>query len=137
MRAEPTVHAPVPFEDAPRSREFHPGGGGLYGTAPDYIRFIRMLLGGGGLDGNRVLKPETVRLMGENHIGELNVGPMQSAMLEFSNHLDLFPDQDKKWGLSFLINTRRRRKDAAPESRLGRACQHLFLARFEPARWAA
>ena len=31
---------------------------------------------------------------------------MQSAMLEFSNHLDLCPDQDKKWGLSFLINTR-------------------------------
>ena len=44
--------------------EFHTGGGGLYGTAPDYIRFVRMLLNGGALDGRRVLKPETVKTMG-------------------------------------------------------------------------
>jgi CubicO group peptidase (beta-lactamase class C family) len=32
------------------------GGGGLYGTAPDYIAFIRMLLNNGSLNGNCVLK---------------------------------------------------------------------------------
>ena len=51
---------PIPFEMA-QEPEFHMGGGGLYGTAPDYIRFVRMLLNGGTLDGDRVLKPETVR----------------------------------------------------------------------------
>jgi CubicO group peptidase (beta-lactamase class C family) len=95
---------PVPFEIA-QEPEFHMGGGGLYGTAGDYIRFVRMLLGGGALDGNRVLRPETVKLMGQNHIGDLTVTRMESAALEFSNHVDLYPEQDKKWGLSFLINT--------------------------------
>jgi CubicO group peptidase (beta-lactamase class C family) len=42
------------------------GGGGLVSTAADYVRFIRMLFGGGALDGVRVLKPETVRLACSN-----------------------------------------------------------------------
>ena len=45
------------------------GGGGLASTAEDYGRFVRMLLNGGALDGVRVLKAETVALMGQNHIG--------------------------------------------------------------------
>jgi CubicO group peptidase (beta-lactamase class C family) len=39
------------------------GGGGLYSTATDYARFCQMLLNGGTLDGVRILKPESVRLM--------------------------------------------------------------------------
>jgi len=39
------------------------GGGGLVSTARDYLRFCRMLLDGGELDGVRLLKPETVRMM--------------------------------------------------------------------------
>jgi CubicO group peptidase (beta-lactamase class C family) len=42
------------------------GGGGLVSTAADYVRFIRMLFGGGALDGVRVLKSETVRLACSN-----------------------------------------------------------------------
>ena len=38
-------------------------GGGLWSTADDYLRFVRMLLGDGTLDGVRVLSPESVRLM--------------------------------------------------------------------------
>ncbi len=38
-------------------------GGGLVSTAPDYLRFLQMLLNGGTLDGARVLKPETVKMM--------------------------------------------------------------------------
>jgi CubicO group peptidase (beta-lactamase class C family) len=38
-------------------------GGGLVSTAPDYLRFLQMLLNGGVLDGARVLKPETVKMM--------------------------------------------------------------------------
>jgi methyl acetate hydrolase len=106
---------PVPFEMV-QEPEFHMGGGGLYGTAPDYIRFMRMMLSGGALDGNRVLKSETVKLMGENHIGELNVTPMKSALPDASNDVDLYPDQDKKWGLSFLINTRQTAEGRSPGS---------------------
>jgi CubicO group peptidase (beta-lactamase class C family) len=46
------------------------GGGGLASTAADYLRFCRMLLGGGELDGTRLLKPETVRLMTRNHLAD-------------------------------------------------------------------
>jgi CubicO group peptidase (beta-lactamase class C family) len=38
-------------------------GGGLVSTAPDYLRFLQMLLNGGELDGVRVLKTETVKMM--------------------------------------------------------------------------
>jgi methyl acetate hydrolase len=95
---------PIAFE-VPQEPEFHMGGGGLYGTAHDYIRFIRMFLNDGALDGNRVLKPETVALMAQNHIGDLNVRRLPAAIPQVTNDIDLYPDQDKKWGLGFMINT--------------------------------
>jgi CubicO group peptidase (beta-lactamase class C family) len=47
------------------------GGGGLYSTAADYVRFAQMLLDGGRLDGVRVLSRKTVELMTQNHIAHL------------------------------------------------------------------
>jgi CubicO group peptidase (beta-lactamase class C family) len=44
------------------------GGFGLSSTIDDYMRFARMLLGGGELDGVRILKPSTVRLMTVNQL---------------------------------------------------------------------
>jgi len=44
------------------------GGGGLVSTADDYMRFCRMLLNGGELDGARLLSPKTIRLMTINHL---------------------------------------------------------------------
>lgn len=44
------------------------GGGGLVGTAADYLRFCRMLLGKGSLDGVQLLSPKTVALMTANHL---------------------------------------------------------------------
>ncbi|MDX2378187.1 MAG: serine hydrolase domain-containing protein [Acidimicrobiia bacterium] len=44
------------------------GGGGLYGTAADYLRFAHMLLNRGELDGTRLLSPRTVDFMTENHL---------------------------------------------------------------------
>jgi methyl acetate hydrolase len=85
--------------------ELFTGGGGLFSTAPDYMRFLLALLNGGELDAARILRPETVALMGRNHIGALEVRPMVSAMPRLSNDVELFPGMAKKWGLSFLINT--------------------------------
>lgn len=47
------------------------GGGGLYSTADDYIRFAQMLANGGELDGARILSPRTVELMASNHVKDL------------------------------------------------------------------
>jgi len=44
------------------------GGFGLSSTVDDYMRFARMLLGGGELDGIRILKPSTIRLMSVDHL---------------------------------------------------------------------
>jgi CubicO group peptidase (beta-lactamase class C family) len=46
------------------------GGGGLTGTADDYLRFTAMLANEGTLDGVRLLGPETVRLMRANHLAK-------------------------------------------------------------------
>jgi CubicO group peptidase (beta-lactamase class C family) len=48
--------------------EFLSGGGGLVSSAADYLRFTRMLLGGGELDGVRLLSPRTLRMMASNHL---------------------------------------------------------------------
>lgn len=87
----PTIAAPI-------------GGGGLASTADDYGRFVRMLLNGGVLDGARVLKAETVELMGQNHIGALSVPALKSA-LPRSADFTFIADGRDKWGLGFLITT--------------------------------
>jgi methyl acetate hydrolase len=105
---EPMAAPPV----AGSEREFYPGGGGLFSTASDYLRFLRALMNNGELDGNRILKPETVALMGENHMGALDVQPLPTQNPRMSNPVNLFPGMSKKWGLSFLINT-----EAGPSGR--------------------
>jgi methyl acetate hydrolase len=90
---------------ATTEREFYPGGGGLFSTTSDYLRFLRALMHGGELDGQRILKAETVALMGQNHMGALEVLPLPSQIPAMSNNVNLFPGMVKKWGLSFLINT--------------------------------
>jgi CubicO group peptidase (beta-lactamase class C family) len=46
------------------------GGGGLTSTTHDYVRFVQMILNDGTLDGKQILKPETVKVMMTNHIGD-------------------------------------------------------------------
>ena len=95
--------SPIPFE-VPQDPEFHMGGGGLYGTAPDYLRFCRMVLNGGTLDGARVLSPETVAEMGRNQIGALGVGKLVTALPASSNDAEFFPGMGKRWSLAFMVN---------------------------------
>jgi CubicO group peptidase (beta-lactamase class C family) len=97
------------IEDEPASSPyakpptFFSGGGGLVSTAADYLRFCRMLLEGGSLDGARILGRKTIELMTTNHLpggrdlAELNVGGQFSQIdyvgvgfgLGFSVTLDL------------------------------------------------
>lgn len=78
------------------------GGGGLASTAEDYGRFMRALLNGGELDGSRILKAETVALMGQNHIGAVSV-PAHKSALPRSADFTFIADGRDKWGLGFLI----------------------------------
>jgi methyl acetate hydrolase len=79
------------------------GGGGLSSTADDYIRFLRMLINGGALDGARILSADTVALMSRNHIGPLAVPALKSAQPERSADFAFVADGRDKWGLGFLI----------------------------------
>lgn len=60
---------PQRFFDPTAARKLQSAGGGLISTAADYSRFLRMLLGGGSLEGRRVLSPSIVDYMTSDHLG--------------------------------------------------------------------
>jgi methyl acetate hydrolase len=88
--------------ELPQEPEFEMGGGGLYSTTGDYLRFTRMIMNGGTLDGTRVLKRETVATMSANAMGDLVCRPLKTAAPATSNDVDFIDGM--QWGLSFLIN---------------------------------
>ncbi len=94
---------PIEFE-MPQRPEFFMGGGALFSTPRNYMQFLQMVLHQGTFAGAQVLKPETVALMEQNHIGDLNVVTLKTAHPETSNNANLFPGMDQKWGLSWAIN---------------------------------
>jgi len=104
QRDEKGVLAPIEF-GLPEDPEFLMGGGGLYGTARDYLAFTQMILQGGRGGGVQLLRRDTVDLMADNHIAPLDIPVMRTAAPGLSNDVDLFPGMRKGWGLSFLINT--------------------------------
>jgi CubicO group peptidase (beta-lactamase class C family) len=89
------------------SETFFSGGGGLFSTARDYGRFAQMPLGGGALDGTRVLKPETLAAMTTNQIGD------HRALVLF------------KYGLGFGLET-----DLAPRGRAARTNRYFWGGSF-------
>jgi methyl acetate hydrolase len=88
------------------------GGGGLSSTASDYIRFVRMILNDGELDGVRILKADTVAAMARNQIGSLGVPALKTALPQRSDDFSFVADGRDKWGLGFLITV-----DAVPGKR--------------------
>jgi methyl acetate hydrolase len=96
----------LPFEVV-QEPEFRSGGGGLYGTVPDYIRFARMVLNQGTLEGTRVLSPPAIAEMARNQIGDLHVTTLRTAIPALTNDANFYPDMVQHWGLGFLINTER------------------------------
>jgi methyl acetate hydrolase len=94
---------PEPVERPTTAQSFS-GGGGIYSTATDYLTLIRMLMGGGSLGGARILRSDTVTLMGQNHIGSLDVGVLRTTAPNLSNDVDFFPGISCKWGFGHMIN---------------------------------
>lgn len=68
---DPDSAVPVKLFDARVPAALESGGGGLFATAGDYARFLRLLLNGGTLDGVRLLGRKTVEFMTADHIGAL------------------------------------------------------------------
>jgi len=95
--------APQPLE-TPFTPEFWSGGGPLYSTGRDYLTFLQALLHGGRHNGTRVLKPETVALMGKNHTGDIPAGILKTTTPARSNDVDLFPGAPIRWGLGYMLN---------------------------------
>jgi methyl acetate hydrolase len=94
--------APQPF----KSVQFFSGGGGLYSTAGDYLKFARMLLGGGKLGNTRILQSETVAQMSRNQIGDLSLGEFRSQVPQFAKDPIRIPGSLDKFGLGLAINTK-------------------------------
>jgi methyl acetate hydrolase len=95
--------APQPLERQSERQSFS-GGGGIYSSGPDYLTLIRMLLQGGALDGVRILRPDTVALMGQNQLGKIEAGVLKTTTPALSNDVDFFPGISLKWGLGHMIN---------------------------------
>jgi CubicO group peptidase (beta-lactamase class C family) len=99
--------------DAPKESKyarpvsFHSGGGGLVGTARDYLRFLLMIEGGGSLHGTRILQPETVKLMTTNQL------PPKAFPIYFGKEIR----HATGFGLGFSVRT----ADSAwdPQARVG------------------
>lgn len=95
--------AAMPHEPL-RPVKFFSGGGGLYSTAADYLRFARALLAGGQLDGRRILEAETVAIMGQNQIGELTLSPAISQNPQLVAPDAVLPGGLDAFGLGFALN---------------------------------
>ena len=76
------------------------GGGGLYSTAGDYVKFMQMIL----KKGQPILQPKTVEMMASNQIGPINAGRLKTAQPERSSDVDFHPGFNDKYTFGFLMN---------------------------------
>ncbi len=90
--------------DLPPEPGMYCGGHGLYSTAADYLQYLQALLKDGSHNGAQILKPESVAMMTGNHIGDLKVGMMHTAIPSLSNDAEFFPGMPKKHNLGFVTN---------------------------------
>ena len=97
-------------------REYWGGGGGLYSTVGDYMKFIRMILNDGRTTDSQLFKPETIELMTQNAMGDNRVETIISAHKDIANDAEFFPGLEKTWGLTFQINEQKTRTGRSPGS---------------------
>ena len=90
--------------DWERTPQYWPGGHGLYSTPHDFLRFQRMLLGGGTLDGVTILGADTVAEMFRPQLGGLRIPPL-IATAEPETSCDFRPGPSATWGWGLLLNT--------------------------------
>jgi CubicO group peptidase (beta-lactamase class C family) len=79
---------------------FQMGGGGLHSTAPDYLRFLRAVLG----HGPALLPPAMLALLTRSQVTEPRPGALASVAPHLSRDFDAFPGAPTGWSLGFLVN---------------------------------
>ena len=87
-----------------QSPDWLAGGHGLYSTPKDYIRFERALLRGGELDGERILREDTVNAAFSNQIGALDF-PEEIATADPATTDTFSVGPGWKWGYGLLLNS--------------------------------
>ena len=93
----------IDFDLSPPSRpEFYGMGHALYSTAPDYMRFLRMFLNRGALDGHRILSEDALDQMLANQIGDLRVGLMKTVAPPVTADAEFFPGHEKTHSFGFM-----------------------------------
>jgi methyl acetate hydrolase len=97
---QPDGSLEVMEHEVPQKPEFFMGSGGLYGTMPDYVRFLGLFLRGG----LGVLKPETIELMFSNRIGEIDANGFPAGASPSSGERRYFPGRRWKWGYGVAVN---------------------------------
>jgi methyl acetate hydrolase len=90
--------------ELPQEPEVHMGGHGLYATAQDYCKFIRMWLNDGMGPNGRVLKKDTVLAAAKNGLGDMKIKGLPGVIPTLSNYAEFFPGMPKSWALTFMIN---------------------------------
>ncbi len=103
LRGEDGAWTPSGVELHPEP-EYVAGGHGLYSTPRDYLRFQRALLGGGEVDGTRILQESTVDAAFTNQIGDLDF-PATIATADPASTADFTAGPGHKWGYGLLLNT--------------------------------
>jgi CubicO group peptidase (beta-lactamase class C family) len=94
-----------PFELAPPPQpEVYGMGHALYSSAPDYLRFLRLFLNGGELDGQRLLSENGLRNMLADHMNGLAFEKMVTVVPEVTADCDPFPDVHRTHSFGFLRN---------------------------------
>lgn len=99
-RSQDGTLTPAPDLMVPQPPAMDMGGGGLYGSIGEYMKFIRMILN----DGSDVLKPETISQMAQNGIGELKSGGWITSDPASANTGEFFPGVEKSWSYTFQVN---------------------------------
>lgn len=91
--------------ELPSPPEVDLGGHGLYGTVGDYMHFVRMWLNDGQGEHGQVLRPETVAMAVQRHLGEgLSVCLLPGVIPSLSNEAEYWPGLRQFWSLPFMIN---------------------------------
>lgn len=91
------------FDLAPPSQpEFYGMGHALYSSAPDYLKFLRMYLGRGSLNGRRILSASCVDTMLENQIGSVPVICLNTVAAPITADVEFFPGRKKSHSMAFM-----------------------------------
>ena len=86
----------------PSNPEFYGMGHALYSTAPDYMRFLRMVLNKGALDGARILSAAGLETMLANQIGSTPITCRKTAAPAITADLEFFPGKRKSHSMAFM-----------------------------------